>query len=488
MSKLSQKRRAQEILARRQANRPPPFKLETFLFKEQIDFVLDPARYAVACCSVRSGKTMACAADLMHTAITTPGTTSLYITLARTSAKSIIWPELKKINRDYKLNGKENESELTIHFPNDSWIRLFGGNESTEIEKIRGLSNCVLIYLDECQAFRAHIRELVEDIVAKRLYDTNGRCRMIGTPGPIEAGFFLECYRSPTWSRHHWTMHVNPWLLKKSGKTPQELIDADCKRKGVTTDDPSIQRECYGRWVRDPEALLLNYNTNINDYDTLPNEDWKYLLGIDIGYDDADSLTVLAYTETSPVTWLVEEIVTPNSLIGTLAQQIQELDNKYHFRQMVADTGGVGKKVIQTLIFQYSLLIEPADKTGKIADYGLLNNALRTGNFRAKKDSRFAQDCNILKKDKNKSTPDRIVVEGHSDPVDSCLYAFSLSPAYDFVPKKVPAKPGTMEYEQEQSQLHQQAIVEYMQREQAGKDGGRGWIKDKDGNDPWNKW
>jgi len=220
----------------------PPFVLEDFLFDKQLAFVNDPARYAVACCSVRSGKTIACCADLIDTALKMPGTQSLYITLARTSAKVICWPELKRIIRDYGLECDLNESDLSVHFKNDSWIRLYGGNEQSEIEKLRGLSNVALVYLDECQAFRSHIKNLVEEIIAKRLYDLNGRCRMIGTPGPVDAGYFKECTLSAFWSNHKWNMFSNPWLFKKSGKTPQELTDADCQRKGVTSDDASIQR------------------------------------------------------------------------------------------------------------------------------------------------------------------------------------------------------------------------------------------------------
>ena len=469
----------------------PKFDLSEFLFKEQLNFVNDPVKYAVACCSVRAGKTTACAADLIRTAQEMPGTMGLYITLARTSAKAIVWPELKKINRTYGLRGLPNESELTIKFPNDSWIRLYGGNEETEIEKIRGLSNVALVYLDECQAFREHIRELVEDIITKRLYDTNGRCRMIGTPGPVEAGYFYECSKSSGWSQHHWTMFQNPWLLKKSGKTPQELTDEDCKRKGVDHDDPSIQRENYGRWKQDPNALLLNYSRDINHYESLPDDKYQYILGIDLGSRDADALCVLAYSDSSPVTWLVEEIVTPNQLTDDLAKQIRSLEAKYGSMTMVADTGGLGLKVCEDLAARYGFVIEKADKAGKMTDYKFLNNALRTGMFKAKHETRFAGDCNILERDDRKSTPDRIVTRGHSDAVDACLYAFGLSPAYNYTPAKFKALPGTPEYIREQEELHKEALREKIKRENALVNGGPTmgkFHKDQYGRDPWNNW
>ena len=191
-----------------------------------------------------------------------PGTVGLYITLARASAKRIVWPELHNFNRKYQLEGIANESDLSFKFANGSIIYCSGASNGSEIEKFRGLSNVALVYLDESQAFRSHIKELVQEILIKRLYDTNGRLRLIGTPGPIPGGYFYDASQSSSWSHHSWTLHNNPWIEKKSGCSVQQLIAQDCARKGVTEDDPAIQRECFGRWVLDPNSLLLEYKAD----------------------------------------------------------------------------------------------------------------------------------------------------------------------------------------------------------------------------------
>lgn len=481
------------ILAKRGRlkNATPPFRLEEFLFKEQLDFVRDPSKYVTAVCSVRAGKTTACAADLIDTALKFPGTTGLYITLARSSAKRIVWPELLKINRTYGLNGFPNIAELSLAFPNGSIIYLFGANDEAEIEKIRGLSNVALVYLDESQAFRAHIQTLIEDIVAKRLYDTDGRCRMIGTPGPILAGYYYDCCHNDNWSHHSWTMHHNPWLLKKSGKTPDELIAQDCARKGVTLEDPSIQRECFGRWKYDPNSLLLNYDKELNDFDELPKGNYTYILGIDLGVKDSDALCLLAFSNTSPITYLVEEIITPNQLTDDLAKQINTLMKKYPIAYMPVDAGGLGLKIVEDLKARYNLPLEPAEKLGKMANYKHLGNALRTGIFKAKANSRFSEDCLLLERDDNKSTPDKIVVRGHSDIIDACLYGFKLSPAYAYVPPPIKPKLGTPEYDKDHEDLHVKAIEEKLKREREIKEGRGGygqWSKNKKGVPGWNEW
>lgn len=451
-----------------------PFILREFLFKEQLDFALDPARFATAVCSVRAGKTTACAADLINTALVRNGTTELYVTLTRTTAKRIVWPELHAINRTFDLGGIPNESDLSFRF-GDSIIYLAGANNASEIEKIRGLSNVALAYIDESQLLRAFVKDLVEDILTKRLYDTNGRLRMIGTPGPIPAGYFYEASNSTKWAHHGWTLHQNPWIVKKSGKSVNQLIQEDCELKGVTLDDPSIQRECFGRWVLDSNSLLLEYKPERNDYSVLPRGGFTYILGMDFGFEDADAFSVLGWAHGSPNTFLVEELIAEKQTYEQMVANFDSLLRKYPICKVIADPGGGGKKLIESLRPRYLIPMETADKQGKIANYGLLNNALRTGRFFAKKDSRFAQDCNLLEKDRDKSTPDKTVVKGHSDIVDAVLYAFKESPAYAFRPEPEPPKKGTPEWNQAQddamrTRLYQQIKAEQDAERQADAD------------------
>lgn len=467
----------------------PKFRLEDFLFKEQLALARDPAKFATAVCSVRAGKTVTCAADLVDTALSKDGVTCLYITLARSSAKRIIWADLHRINRDYDLGGQPNESDLSFRFPNRSIIYCSGASDASEIEKFRGLSNVALAYIDESQAFRAHIKELVEEVLIKRLYDTNGRLRLIGTPGPIPGGYFYDASHSSQWSHHAWTLHSNPWIERKAGVTVAVLIQQDCDRKGVTLDDPSIQRECFGRWVLDSNSLLLEYKAERNHYDVLPKGDWHYVLGMDFGFEDADAFSVLGWQDHSPTTYLVEEVIAPKQTYEQMVDNFDRLMKRYPFSKVVADPGGGGKKLIESLRLRYTVPMEAADKLGKIANYGLLNNALRTSRFYARSDSRFAQDCNLLERDRDKSTPEKTVVKGHSDSVDSALYAFKESPAYAFTPPIRRPAAGTPEADQEFAQALFDHNLSRLQKEKENKDGqGMNWGTDQFGVPDWLKW
>ncbi len=444
------------------------FNVTAFLFDKQLAFVEDPAPYKVAVCSRRSGKTTACAAHLIHMALNKTGSNSLYITLTRDTAKKLVWKELRRINREHDLGGKENETELSIIFPNESTIYLSGCLNASEIEKFRGLA-LNLCYIDECQSFREYIRELIDDIIAPALIDYAGSLCLIGTPGPIPAGFFHECaVELDTWSKHGWTLWDNPHLPLKSGVNQQTLLERELKRRGVTADSPSIRREYFGEWVLDSDSLLLHYTESLNDFQMLkPNVTYNYILGIDVGFEDSDALSVLAWSEQDPATYLVHEVITAKSDITTLANQIKEIDKQFKINKMIMDMGGLGKKIGEELIRRFLIPVEAADKTRKMENYALLDDALRTGMFKAKKDSRFARETFLVEIDRDKTTPERIKVSNrfHSDIIDAVLYAFKVSYAFSYKPPESD-KPrwGTEEWAKQQTESMFEAELERAQQ------------------------
>lgn len=444
------------------------FRLEDFLFKEQLDFVKDPAPNKVAMCSRRSGKTISCAADLIYTAISSPGVVCLYITLSRGNAKRIIWKELKKINKQYELKGKVSESELCITFPNEeSTIYLSGAKDIGEIEKFRGMA-LKKVYIDEVQSFRSYVKDLVNEALGPTLMDYAGTLCLIGTPPPVPNGYFIETYQSTNtnWSKHHWTFFNNPFLLKKSGLTHQEMLNRELARRGVTMDDPAIQREFFGRCVVDTNSLILNYNKAKNDYAELPSHPKKkltYILGVDIGHDDADALAVLAWGEHDPNIYLVEESVNRKQDITDLMNSIESMRRKYDISKIVIDTGGLGKKITEELIRRYQIPLQPADKVRKMENIALLDTFLRTGRFKAKPNSQFAQDCFLVEIDRDKTTADKIKISDryHSDIIDAVLYAFKESYAYAYTAPPAKPIPGTKEWADSQNDELWDSALEY---------------------------
>lgn len=464
---------AAKALAKRQSskNKLNVFDITEFLFPEQLAFVQDPSPNKLAVCSRRSGKTIACAADLIDTAIKNEGVVCLYITLSRNNAKKIIWRELKKINREYKLGGEENLSELSISFPNHSIIYLSGAKDTNEIEKFRGLAikKC---YIDEAQSFREYIRELIDDVLSPALMDYAGTLCLTGTPSPIPTGYFHDCSeKSTTWSRHAWTFWNNPHIIKKSKLSHQQMLDRELKRRGVPVTDPSIQREWFGRWILDSDSLLVHYSEKLNHFQSPPQlpvpQKYNYIMGVDLGFNDADAIAVIAWSESSSVTYLVEEIVTEKQGITELVDQIESITKRYDIGKIVMDEGGLGKKIAEEIRRQKHIPIQGADKKLKMQNIAFLNDALRTSRFMAKSASKFAQDSYLVEKDMDKSTPDRIVVSSkyHSDIIDAVLYAFKESPAFTYQAPTHTLIPGTKEWAEAQTNSMFEAEMDKFQQE-----------------------
>lgn len=453
------------------------FVLENVLFEQQLAFVNDPAPFKVAVCSRRSGKTVACAAHLIHTALNHPDVSCLYITLSGVSGKRIIWKEFKKMLKNFGIKAKVNDLELSITFQNGAVVYVVGAKDASEIEKFRGMA-MKLVYIDECQSFREYIQDLIDDIIAPALMDYAGSLCLIGTPGPVETGYFWDCWsKDNSFSKHYWTYWENPFIPITSKMTHQQLFDREMKRRGITdVNTPSVQREWFGKWVTDTESLLVTYDPHKNHYDTLPaNKRWTYILGVDVGFKDADALAVLGWTDDAPDTYLIEEIITAKQGITELVEQIEHLRQKFDISKIVMDMGGLGKKIGEEMIRRYRIPVEAADKTRKMENIALMNDALRTGRLKAKKDSRFAQDTYLVEIDKDKSRPDKIAVSSryHSDAIDAVLYPFRLSPAYAWEPEKKGPAIGSKEWaEAQENNLFEEALGHYEGMEQRKREYG----------------
>lgn len=443
-------------------------KLESYLFDKQLAFVRDPSKRKTAVTTRRSGKSTACAVDLVWTALQKPRSVSLYITLSRNNAKKIIWPMIKQVVSDYGIKAKLNVSDLSVCLENESYIYLSGANDSSEIEKFRGLA-LVKCYLDEAQSFPSYIEALIDEVLSPALLDNDGTLILIGTPGPVPVGFFYNCAHNKNWSHHFWSLFDNPHIKLKSGKDPQRLLAEELARRGVSADDPKVQREFYGKWILDMDSLVYHYNPNTNHFDLLPSvsHQWNYVFGVDLGFDDADAIAVLAYNDKHPHAYLVEEVVKRKQGVTELAITIQGLIKKYNPEQIVVDTGGLGKKIAEELSNRYQIPLQSADKARKYENIELLNDAMRTRKFYAKSDSRFANDSGLVEWDIDKKTPDRLKISDryHSDICDAVLYAFRTLYHWLYKPEEIKPKPGQAEYFQHVEQELERAAELRLQLE-----------------------
>jgi hypothetical protein len=427
-------------------------------FAEQAAFVRDSATFVGAQCTRRAGKSNGIGYRLYRKAKKYPGAMLPYIALTRESAKNIMWPVFREINEKHRLGAVLTESNLTVTLPNEARIVCFGADMKNFIQRLRGIKTPEAA-VDEGQSFGSHLSELIDDILTPAISDyEDGALTLTGTPGPIPRGYFYDaCLGKQGYSLHKWSVYQNPYMPRAKAFV-RELM----KKKGWDKLNPTYLREWCNEWVLDLDALLLPYVAEKNDYDELPPGHYYYILGVDIGLRDADALAVLAWNEKSPNVYLVEERVTAGQDLTALEQQIQDILSRYEISRIVMDTGGLGAKIAEEFTLRKGIPVEAADKRRKFENAALLKDTLRAGRFKAKKNSRFARDCELVQIDYDYTTPDRLVLKPgfHSDIIDSVLYAFKEAMAFTYRAPASKIAVGSEAWAREEIRRMEEAAIE----------------------------
>ena len=398
------------------------FRWKEDLFDYQLKFIEDPASFKTAVCSRRAGKTYGACFYLIETAMTYPDSLCAYVALTRSSAKRLMWRELKRASRKYMLGIKFNNSELIATLKNDSQIILTGANDEADIDKLRG-SSYRLVILDEAGSFGPHMDELVEEVLEPALVDTQGTMVMIGTPIAACAGMFYNAATIPSYgySNHHWTIRDNPhiphaedWLNRRMGQ------------KGWTKEHPVYLREWCGKWVKSDDSLIYRYSAERNIYETLPSDeyDFEYILGIDLGYDDPSAFVVGAFCRHLPDFYVIETHKESRMIPKEIAERISYYQEMYHFTRIVADTGGLGKQIVKEFNKHYGLAVHAAEKKDKFGFIELMNSDMLTGRVKVLQGCGLIAEWELLQWDDDRKKEDGRF-ENHL--ADACLYAWRES-------------------------------------------------------------
>lgn len=437
-------------------------------FPEQDAFVVDPTRSLAAKCTRRAGKSNGLGLRFFRTMAKYPGSFCPYIALTRESARNIMWPVLQEQDQKYKLGCKFTESNLTVTAQNGSRLQLFGADMKNFIRRLRGIKTPGAA-VDEAQEFGSHLKELVEEILEPATADyPDGWVALTGTPGPVPVGYFYEITEllKYGYSVHGWSIFQNPYM-----PNAKAFVEELTAKKGWSADNPTLLREWHGQWVLDLNALVFKYEATRNHYEALPDLDnnWEYVIGVDIGFHDADAIAVIGWHPRIKEAYLVEEYVQPNQGITELAGEIEKRITRYNPLKVVMDTGGLGKKIAEELQKRYALPIVAAEKVRKFEFIELVNDALRIQRLFAKSSSRFAQDAMRVKWDMDSLKP-KISDNFHSDICDAVLYAYREALHWLHEPEAEVVKAGSSEWLKRQEDEMQRAAEEMLRRQERGDD------------------
>jgi len=275
------------------------FKLLKVSFDKQRDVLLDTyvrRKYIIA--GRRAGKSINAARVLLY-ASSTPDFHAYYINLTFRNAMDQMYDEVLKVAKDCDIKIiKSSQSSGDIILENGSQIHLRGNATVAEQEKFRGFK-AGLVIVDEAQSQRG-LKPLIEEIIEPMLMDYEGSMLVLqGTPPRVPDTYFEKLYREyrdhpkPDAKSYNWNMLSNPFI-----PNVDKELDLICERKGVTRDDPIIQREYLGVvGAYDVEARMFN---QVATYDGIIPESFfeqpiEVVIGVDYGFNDYNSVIGMVF-------------------------------------------------------------------------------------------------------------------------------------------------------------------------------------------------
>lgn len=278
------------------------YRILKTLYKEQKEVYEDPSRYLMCICSRRVGKSELAARLLVADSLK-PHHHGLYIAVRFDQAIGIGFKKVVELLDSLKIEYTASKAEGKIVLPNGSDIVFKGNSKRGEADKYQGYlySLCVV---DEVQS-QPCLEYLLNSILGAAMVDIKGsRQLLIGTPPRIPNTYCEKLWmmKDNIYSKYNWDMRKNPFLQNDV----ETEIDIACKKAGVSRDSAFIQREYFGKFVYDTEALIFkNYKT----YDTIPKDfvPTKVWIGVDWGFLDDNAITVTAVDYYSKRAYVIDD-------------------------------------------------------------------------------------------------------------------------------------------------------------------------------------
>jgi hypothetical protein len=355
----------------------------------QTAFIDDPARLKAALCTRRAGKSYAAGLMLLREAYYNPGVSCLYVALTRASAKRILWKDiLKAIDREQGLQCRFNETELSCTLPNGSIIYLLG-MDADEQEKDKALGQKFkMVVVDEAASYNVDLNEMVYGILKPATADYGGTIAMIGTPGNMKRGLFFDLtagqdpstpgrWEKMGWSCHRWTAFENP---RMADNWRAEIEDLKLANPSIEQ-TPLFQQHYLGKWVVDDSKLVYRFDSSRNVFEELPtlkaNNRWRYVLGIDLGFNDPTAWVVCAYRDGDRTLYVLGADKKQGCDITEVADRTHKLMSRFQFDSIIIDNAN--KQAVEEIRRRHDIPLTPAQKQGKADFIEIMNGDFISG-------------------------------------------------------------------------------------------------------------
>jgi hypothetical protein len=308
-----------------------------------------------------------------------PKVNCLYLALTLKSARNIIWDALKDYSMLADPYCKPNESRHEIVYSNKSSARLMGADCSEkEMKKALG-GKYKKVAIDEAGSFSIDMTKLVYQMIRPATADYLGQIILLGTCENIRGTFFEKVTEGhePGWSVHKWTAYDNPHIVDNWTIEVQDLLT----RNPNVVNASWFKTHYLNQWCADDDLIIMHMGAH-NFVEAMPETKtpYNYILGVDLGFNDASSFTVTAYHDYEKVAYFVQSFKKTKMIISAVAEMIEQLRTKFPFEHLVID--GANKQAVEEMRQRYSLPLESAEKTEKAFFLKLLDDDLIVGNVK----------------------------------------------------------------------------------------------------------
>ena len=394
--------------------------------KPALSLIKSKNTHDAACPPRRAGKTFCAGSLALIVGEAKPGSVTVVMSLTLPQLRKIWWDEpngiIRALDREFGLKLEYHDSFMRWTHQNGSVGYLISCEDKKRMEYVRGIEADLYI-IDEAQAFApGPLRYLLDSIIEPQRRSRKGRVVMIGTPGPIEAGPFFEatCSRARhpktklpmsilhgtkdphgrdakehmLWVRHHWTLQDN-----KPMKHQWVEALAMKRSKGWADDHPVWMRESLGEWAGSFDGLIYRYlldkPTGNVTWTPLPPTDrnpaglpaegapWRFVGGLDLGFEDATALVVCAYSRSLRQVRHVRDYSRTEQLVPDVAAMIHEAQAAYGMLDVIfVDQGNLGKTIVRTLMAEHGFPLEAAGKLEKFDHIELVNAGFASGEIK----------------------------------------------------------------------------------------------------------
>lgn len=240
------------------------------LTKPQQEIINSNARFKVAACGRRFGKTYASIAAMAKVA-RFPNCRVLYVAPSYRMAKQIVWDDLKNMLSQRKWVKRINESELTITLINQSQIMLRSADNP---DSIRGIG-VDFVVIDEA-ADIPDLENTWNAVIRPTLSDREGGALIIGSPKGRD--FFYDMYE-------HAKVNDNWQCWQYTTADGGNVSEAELAQAKKDLDERTYQQEYLAAFVNISNLIYYSlHDANVVEM-PLPDPRTPLHIGMDFNID-----------------------------------------------------------------------------------------------------------------------------------------------------------------------------------------------------------